>query len=311
MVGAKVYDRFVALVQERERLRVEGVALPHPAVRSAEPRHGCRARPSRSRVVAALTSPGSASAGAVARVEPRQSLERVVVRRTRASAWSPGCGRTGPLRPGTTRRGRRPARPRTRRTVPWTPSKTASGCALPRSADGVPFSRELLVTPGPHIRVPPPTARPYGPSRPPVHCSGFRPARPTQVRRTALSATGRRCACGASGAAGHDAAGSTHRAHPAHRPGVPASCHRNLYADRRARVRPPGDGGPVPPAGRGGPHARHAADRGPRAAALPRAGPAGLHRLRHDRRRRGRAGRRDPDAAHRPAAAGERRRPDA
>jgi len=34
MVGPKVYERFVALVQERERLRSQGVALPHPAVRN-------------------------------------------------------------------------------------------------------------------------------------------------------------------------------------------------------------------------------------------------------------------------------------
>jgi hypothetical protein len=33
MVGAKVYDRFVALVHERDRLRTQGVPLPHPAVR--------------------------------------------------------------------------------------------------------------------------------------------------------------------------------------------------------------------------------------------------------------------------------------
>jgi len=33
MVGAKAYERFVALVRERERLRTKGVALPHPAVR--------------------------------------------------------------------------------------------------------------------------------------------------------------------------------------------------------------------------------------------------------------------------------------
>jgi hypothetical protein len=33
MVGAKVYEQFVALVQERERDRQKGVALPHPAVR--------------------------------------------------------------------------------------------------------------------------------------------------------------------------------------------------------------------------------------------------------------------------------------
>ncbi|MGO9854797.1 MAG: hypothetical protein ACLPYY_07140, partial [Acidimicrobiales bacterium] len=33
MVGAKVYEQFVALVKDRERRRVGGVALPHPAVR--------------------------------------------------------------------------------------------------------------------------------------------------------------------------------------------------------------------------------------------------------------------------------------
>jgi hypothetical protein len=33
MVGAKIYDRFVALVREKERLRTKGVPLPHPAVR--------------------------------------------------------------------------------------------------------------------------------------------------------------------------------------------------------------------------------------------------------------------------------------
>ncbi len=36
MVGPKVYDRFVALVREREVLRTKGVALPHPAVRSRQ-----------------------------------------------------------------------------------------------------------------------------------------------------------------------------------------------------------------------------------------------------------------------------------
>ena len=36
MVGSKVYDRFVALVREREVLRTKGVALPHPAVRSRQ-----------------------------------------------------------------------------------------------------------------------------------------------------------------------------------------------------------------------------------------------------------------------------------
>jgi hypothetical protein len=34
MVGAKAYDHFVELVEERDRLRTKGVAVPHPAVRS-------------------------------------------------------------------------------------------------------------------------------------------------------------------------------------------------------------------------------------------------------------------------------------
>ena len=36
MVGEKAYDHFVELVEERDRLRTKGVALPHPAVRSRE-----------------------------------------------------------------------------------------------------------------------------------------------------------------------------------------------------------------------------------------------------------------------------------
>ncbi len=34
MFGSKAYDHFVELVEERDRLRTKGVALPHPAVRS-------------------------------------------------------------------------------------------------------------------------------------------------------------------------------------------------------------------------------------------------------------------------------------
>ncbi len=40
MVGAKIYDRFVALVREKERLRTKGVPLPHPAVRGRKSRNG-------------------------------------------------------------------------------------------------------------------------------------------------------------------------------------------------------------------------------------------------------------------------------
>jgi hypothetical protein len=48
MVGEKVYDRFVALVRERDRLRGQRVPLPHPAVRGRRPKTQT-ARPSRSR----------------------------------------------------------------------------------------------------------------------------------------------------------------------------------------------------------------------------------------------------------------------
>src|SRR5580658_2722285 len=34
MVGSKAYDHFVELVEERDRLRTKGVAVPHPAVRT-------------------------------------------------------------------------------------------------------------------------------------------------------------------------------------------------------------------------------------------------------------------------------------
>jgi hypothetical protein len=43
MVGAKIYDRFVALVREKERLRTKGVPLPHPAVRGRSARNGAAA----------------------------------------------------------------------------------------------------------------------------------------------------------------------------------------------------------------------------------------------------------------------------
>jgi hypothetical protein len=38
MVGAKVYDRLVALLREQDRLRGKGVPLPHPAVRRSSRR---------------------------------------------------------------------------------------------------------------------------------------------------------------------------------------------------------------------------------------------------------------------------------
>ena len=78
----------------------------------------------------------------------------------------------------------------------------------------------------------------------------------------------------------------------------------NLYAGPHARVRPPRDGRPLPCPGRGGPHTRGCHRFKVPSAALPRAGPTGFHRLRHDRGRRRRAGGRDLDAAGRSATAG-------
>jgi hypothetical protein len=40
MVGSEIYDRFVAMVRERDRLRKNGVPLPHPAVRRRGGRNG-------------------------------------------------------------------------------------------------------------------------------------------------------------------------------------------------------------------------------------------------------------------------------
>jgi hypothetical protein len=37
MVGASVYDRLVAYLRQRDRLRTERVPLPHPAVRNRKP----------------------------------------------------------------------------------------------------------------------------------------------------------------------------------------------------------------------------------------------------------------------------------
>src|ERR1700733_11368507 len=57
--------------------------------------------------------------------------------------------------------------------------------------------------------------------------------------------------------------------------------HGSLYAGRR--VRPSGDGGPIPPARRGGAHSGHAPHRRGRTPTIPPASATGLRRLRHDR----------------------------
>ena len=69
MVGSKAYDHFVELVEERDRLRTKGVALPHPAVRS---RGGDGAAALRARPLSRSAGPAfSRSAGSV--------VQRVVV----------------------------------------------------------------------------------------------------------------------------------------------------------------------------------------------------------------------------------------
>ena len=41
MVGAKVYEEMVSLLEERDRLRQRGVPLPHPAVRGDPRQRRC------------------------------------------------------------------------------------------------------------------------------------------------------------------------------------------------------------------------------------------------------------------------------
>jgi hypothetical protein len=74
MVGPKVYDRFVALVREREVLRTKGVALPHPAVRSRH--NGAEAggaEPDASGTAAVAVTTGAAAAAAAASTEGSDS----------------------------------------------------------------------------------------------------------------------------------------------------------------------------------------------------------------------------------------------
>ena len=77
MVGAKVYDRLVAYLRQRDRLRSERVALPHPAVRG------------RKRVASGSASAGRKSApkapveaagtsGAVAPDEAEPSIDQAI-----------------------------------------------------------------------------------------------------------------------------------------------------------------------------------------------------------------------------------------
>ena len=153
MVGTKAYDHFVELVEEpigcgrrvwpsRTRQCGAAPARARPLSRSAAHRSARRSQ----------SFSGSSSATALVGIDPRMR-----------SYLSSSARHQD--------RGHRRAQPHIRHTGPSTPSTTTSDSALPRSADGVPFSRELLVTPGPHLGVPP-TAGPHGPCRPPVHCSG-------------------------------------------------------------------------------------------------------------------------------------------
>jgi hypothetical protein len=43
MVGKPIYEKFVTLVREQERLQAKGVPLPHPAVRTRAGKSGSRA----------------------------------------------------------------------------------------------------------------------------------------------------------------------------------------------------------------------------------------------------------------------------
>ena len=63
MVGSKVYDRLLALIRQRERLRVERVALPHPAVRNRRPAvsKGTKAVPAAAAPGGTATTPPSAA----------------------------------------------------------------------------------------------------------------------------------------------------------------------------------------------------------------------------------------------------------
>ena len=185
MIGSKVYKQMVAALRERDRLRGRRCPSPIPPCGSADGR-GQPRRPDQGSAETFRSRDDDAPAPGWLKLDPgstksrlgqepigRQSLSGSSSACEWTSGWSPGCGRTGLLRPCTTKRGRRLARPRTQRTALRTLSMIVSDFALPRSADGVPFSRELLVKPGPQQSVPRPTARPLRRIRPLTHCSGL------------------------------------------------------------------------------------------------------------------------------------------
>ena len=85
MVGTKAYDHFVELVEERDRLRTKGVAVPHPAVRSrgGDERPGARSvvrgTSSRSARSAVQSFSGSSSATALVGMEPEDAVVLVLL----------------------------------------------------------------------------------------------------------------------------------------------------------------------------------------------------------------------------------------
>ena len=141
MAGKKVYKRLAAYLDERTAPGADGHPAPPP---DRPPLTGRGPGPRR-----------PAGAGAVldysARGRPRRG--RRPVGRCRGSR------RSRPRWPGTTRRAcpRAPRRTRGNAGWPWRP--TASGCALLRSGDGVPSSRDQLLAP-PGVDCPLRTARP-------------------------------------------------------------------------------------------------------------------------------------------------------
>ena len=160
MVGPKIYDRFVALVARTGPPAQRGVRAPPPGRAPAYAGGTGRLTvglameapsrsPDRRRCVGSAleesiaTRRSSRSAGRrppcdVRRHGAEDAVVLVLFRHAPRSVHVVGLG------------------PALGAPVRSTLSKTASSCALLRSADGVPFSRELLVTPGPHLGVPPP-----------------------------------------------------------------------------------------------------------------------------------------------------------
>ena len=154
MVGSKVYDRFVALVRERERLRHQRCAAP-PSGRAARRTQRDSARGRGRRRLTRDLAGGLAPAALV--------VQRVLFglgRRGHGAEDAVVLVLFGQAPRGVHVVGLSPALGAPSRGFGRRPLQAARSL---RSADGVPFSRELLVTPGPHLGVPPPRPDRTGP----------------------------------------------------------------------------------------------------------------------------------------------------